>query len=374
MFTDNLLLNSSAEAGTLDNWVATNVTVQPGGTDGSFFFRLGPNATLSQTVVQTLFTEDTDSYYRLLADFTLSNSVGPRDTLINAYVLVYQNYFDGTCDVSKVPLVQGWSPTKDTAQGVWYSLDALLRIRASKLIDSIRIVVVTENITGFLSVDAIVLQRNVTPIEYAESLIEQLANGLYIGGTFIDERAVMSPIIAGNTGYINDEFFVGASGIALRASDKSIRAGANGYNSGNGIWMGKDSDVWKMFIGAQAGEKILWDGTNLQIVGSLTVTGGNAATVEYVDDNIAYRVEITSINGNVFKNGAISTTLVATVYRGNDDVTDILNAVSFRWTRVSADPLSDQAWNTAHFGGAKQIEVTPADMYVKATFSCDITI
>lgn len=85
-----------------------------------------------------------------------------------------------------------------------------------------------------------------------------------------------------------------------------------------------------------------------------------------------YVVDIISTNGIIFKNGDISTTLIARVYKNNEDVTDTIDANRFRWTRVSNNAEEDDAWNTAHFGGTKQITVTSSDVKVRATFNCFI--
>ncbi len=45
------------------------------------------------------------------------------------------------------------------------------------------------------------------------------------------------------------------------------------YGTGTGIWMGKDSSVYKFRVGIPAGQGIFWDGTNLSINGSVTITG-----------------------------------------------------------------------------------------------------
>lgn len=97
-----------------------------------------------------------------------------------------------------------------------------------------------------------------------------------------------------------------------------------------------------------------------------------STTVENINAQKMYRVEIISSNGNIFKNGAISTTLYAKVYSWDEDITDMIDASKFRWTRISNDTIGDNAWNTSNFGGAKQITLTPADVYVRATFDCEI--
>lgn len=94
--------------------------------------------------------------------------------------------------------------------------------------------------------------------------------------------------------------------------------------------------------------------------------------VEDIENTKMYRLVIVSDNGAVFKNGSIDTNLRAIVYSWDDDVTDQLDDNQFIWTRVSADEEADQAWNTAHAGGTKSIHVTAEDVYVRATFYCDL--
>ena len=42
------------------------------------------------------------------------------------------------------------------------------------------------------------------------------------------------------------------------------------------------------------------------------------------------------------------------------------------WTRVSEDTEADRVWNEQHFGGAKSVVITGADVKVRATFYCDL--
>lgn len=106
------------------------------------------------------------------------------------------------------------------------------------------------------------------------------------------------------------------------------------------------------------------------------------ATTETVDEQTAridtieaqkmYRLVITSSNGNIFKNNNIKTTLTATVYSWDEDITDTLDDNQFIWTRVSEDEEADKEWNDNHFGGAKSVEITSDDVKVRATFFCDL--
>ena len=102
-------------------------------------------------------------------------------------------------------------------------------------------------------------------------------------------------------------------------------------------------------------------------------------SVEQVGDRVTdienkrmYRLVISSSNGNIFKNGVISTTLYATVFSWDENVTDSLDPNQFIWTRVSADTASDAKWNADHAGGNKSVEITSEDVDARATFFCDL--
>ena len=94
--------------------------------------------------------------------------------------------------------------------------------------------------------------------------------------------------------------------------------------------------------------------------------------IDEINEQKMYRLVITSSNGNIFKNGNINTTLTATVFSWDDNITDTLDSNQFIWTRVSDDAEADKVWNSAHFGGAKSIEITSDDVNVRATFFCDL--
>ena len=94
--------------------------------------------------------------------------------------------------------------------------------------------------------------------------------------------------------------------------------------------------------------------------------------IDEINEQKMYRLVITSSNGNIFKNGNINTTLTATVFSWDDNITDTLDSNQFIWTRVSDDAEADKVWNAAHFGGAKSIEITSDDVNVRATFFCDL--
>lgn len=91
-----------------------------------------------------------------------------------------------------------------------------------------------------------------------------------------------------------------------------------------------------------------------------------------IEQQKMYRLVISSSNGNIFKNGNITTTLYATVFSWDENITDTLDDNQFIWTRVSENAEADAIWNADHFGGSKSIEITSEDVYVRATFFCDL--
>lgn len=95
---------------------------------------------------------------------------------------------------------------------------------------------------------------------------------------------------------------------------------------------------------------------------------GDVASVE----DIAWKVDIVSTNGIIFKNNIIDTTLQAIVYKGKDDVTLEIEASKFKWLRTSNNPEADLEWNNTKGKGVKSIKLTKDDVYQKATFSCQI--
>jgi hypothetical protein len=96
-----------------------------------------------------------------------------------------------------------------------------------------------------------------------------------------------------------------------------------------------------------------------------------------VKDAVTYNVVIESSNGDVFKPGqALETTLLARVFKNDQEVTDEIAANRFRWTRVSyapqPPPEDDSTWNQTYSSGYKSIVLTISDVWQRATFHCDI--
>ena len=94
--------------------------------------------------------------------------------------------------------------------------------------------------------------------------------------------------------------------------------------------------------------------------------------IDEINEQKMYRLVISSSNGNIFKNGNIETTLTATVFSWDENITDTLDPNQFVWTRVSDDAEADKEWNDNHYGGSKSIEITKEDVNIRATFFCDL--
>lgn len=93
---------------------------------------------------------------------------------------------------------------------------------------------------------------------------------------------------------------------------------------------------------------------------------------EEIEDNVVYKVEVASTKGNIFRNGDINTALVARVYKGKDDITDLLLASAFVWKKFDKDGIEDIAWFNANRGVGKSVIVSNAQVQERAVFNLDV--
>lgn len=82
-----------------------------------------------------------------------------------------------------------------------------------------------------------------------------------------------------------------------------------------------------------------------------------------------YSLQISSSNGQIFKNGVVHSTLTAHVYRGGMDITGEIPPDWFDWKRSSLNPKSDAEWNSVKRTGSV-LEITEKDVERKAVFDC----
>lgn len=91
-----------------------------------------------------------------------------------------------------------------------------------------------------------------------------------------------------------------------------------------------------------------------------------------IRDNLVFKCEVHSTNGNVFKNGQVDTELIARVFHGANEVTEMFEDHRFRWERVSDDPIGDQQWNHSFGSGGRTRIINRDQVTGRATFNCSV--
>lgn len=95
-----------------------------------------------------------------------------------------------------------------------------------------------------------------------------------------------------------------------------------------------------------------------------------------IENKKMYRCTVQSSDGEIFKNGIVSTVLTATVWSWDDDITSTIPATAFHWTRKSAYPERDEYWNE-HNGvneNGNVRTITQDDVDDRAVFKCEIDL
>lgn len=105
------------------------------------------------------------------------------------------------------------------------------------------------------------------------------------------------------------------------------------------------------------------------------INDSNKKLDQKIEDSKVYLVYIESSNGRYLpegNQGDYVTTLKATVYLANEDVTDKFDDSHFTWTRESADKVGDISWNNIHNACTKNLKITYQDLYQNGDtdFSC----
>lgn len=90
-------------------------------------------------------------------------------------------------------------------------------------------------------------------------------------------------------------------------------------------------------------------------------------------DDLPYIMELTSASGSVFKDGNVTTTLMASLTKGG--IEQSANVDGFVWERVSAYPdklvVSDETWNEEHAEYNEHVlDLGNSDVELEATFTC----
>lgn len=96
--------------------------------------------------------------------------------------------------------------------------------------------------------------------------------------------------------------------------------------------------------------------------------------IDEVENDIAYKIELHSSQGSIFKNGQINTIITAKVYKGKNEITSIIPNSGFIWRKRDKDGTIDTSWGNAHVNVGNTITVDRNDVVERAVFECDIDI
>lgn len=88
----------------------------------------------------------------------------------------------------------------------------------------------------------------------------------------------------------------------------------------------------------------------------------------------AILIYLFSSNGNMFQNGAVSTLITAQVMKGGADITSSIPPNRFSWEKQSKNADTDKIFNETHAGHGYALEITPDDIYGRATFNCIVSL
>jgi hypothetical protein len=203
--------------------------------------------------------------------------------------------------------------------------------------------------------------------------VQQLANGGY-SGTFIENDSIYSPVIGGQLGYFSELFKVGTTpSIYLDARQNPRKIFIGGivnpsdtvYNEYSGAFNNTNTNVYLDSTGKfSLGNKLSYDGTNLSVNGSITVTGGNAETTSgaqsKADTAISTAASDATTKANNAKNDAIATA-------ASDATTKANNAKNDAIATASSDATSKS--NAAFASAAAQVKSLADGGYTGAFIS-----
>ena len=98
-------------------------------------------------------------------------------------------------------------------------------------------------------------------------------------------------------------------------------------------------------------------------------------TVDDINSNKMYRVEITTDNATVISSNTDQATMTCKVYSWDADVTNTLDESLFVWKRVSADAALDDIWNAMpEHQGVKFITIDADDVIENSSFMCEVNL
>jgi hypothetical protein len=170
-------------------------------------------------------------------------------------------------------------------------------------------------------------------ISQAATYVTQLANANWTAGdgTFISGRSISSPVIAADAGYISGILKIGQTGITLdgRTGENKIYIGNGEYKNANTPFYFKSgsSDIFSL------ADKLYWDGTTLNVEGSVVITGGSTKTT------IDSKVSAADVTGNIGGTG------VTTINGGKISTLDMTaKTVTFNQGTIGGWQITDTSF------------------------------
>jgi len=197
IYGSNLITNPSAETGDTTGWDVSNVTVESGGYDGSYYFNLDSIASMQQVVFASdMFASDPVEDFQVEIVFKLGETQDDDDANVYAYAKAIFNYDDGSIDSFVIPCVTGllFSP-KELTDG-WLTVSSNCSVREHRTLNSITIKVVTTSLTGGLYLDSIELKKSTGMADgtdedwYANSLQDIVLKAGVVGANELADNSI----------------------------------------------------------------------------------------------------------------------------------------------------------------------------------------
>ena len=167
--------------------------------------------------------------------------------------------------------------------------------------------------------------------------IQTLANGQF-SGSFINDTTVFAPVIGGNNGYISSLFKVGTTPSIYLDARQDPRKIFIGGVTDSGSYNNSNTTVYMDSTGKfSLGNQLSWNGSALNITGTINVLGGNAAT----DENALLYASRAVTSGSVSAAAAQTAAELFATSAAGRAVTSGSNAASAAQTAAIAQAKSD---------------------------------
>jgi hypothetical protein len=139
-------------------------------------------------------------------------------------------------------------------------------------------------------------------VQIQDYRIEQVIEGQLI----VDGSIIASKITVANLSSIRADMGALTAGTIALDSTGFIRSGQTGYNTGTGFFLGKDGATTKFSIGG-ATKKLTWDGSNLNVAGTLQSTNYSSGSAGWrLLDSGNAELNTVTVRGSLIANNGVS--------------------------------------------------------------------